>query len=221
VTTPTLLGLALRVALAYLVGSVLGSLVIGRIVGGVDIRTLGSGNAGGTNALRTQGKWFALGVVIIDIGKGWIAARWIPSLPLPLGAVAPGAFAAWLPALCGFAAVVGHVYPVWFGFRGGKGGATLIGALAGLAPWLLVVVLITWLVAVMSLGFVSLGTMAAAMVLPVAIWAGRAEPEMPLMAFAVAVAALVVFTHRSNVRRIRAGTEPRARRLWLAGRLRR
>ncbi|MGB8326949.1 MAG: glycerol-3-phosphate 1-O-acyltransferase PlsY [Steroidobacteraceae bacterium] len=220
-TTAAGVDLAWRVVLAYLVGSVIGSLVIGRLAGGVDIRTLGSRNAGGTNALRTQGKWFALGVVIIDVAKGWIAAAWIPTLHWPSAVAVSGAGAIWWPVSCAFAAVLGHVYPLWYGFRGGKGGATLIGALAGLAPWCLVPVLLTWVALVIGVGFVSLGTIVAAAVLPVVIWIARLEPRTPLMTFAVAVAVLVAFTHRANIRRMLAGTEPRARRLWLLGRWRR
>src|SRR5215470_8964695 len=129
--------LALKVILSYLIGSIVGSLVVGRLRGGVDIRTLGSGNAGGTNALRTQGKSFAAWVLLIDIGKGWIAARLIARLLLPAIAAAPEEVRIWLPVACGVAAVVGHIYPVWHGFRGGKGVATLIGVVVGLDPSLL------------------------------------------------------------------------------------
>jgi glycerol-3-phosphate acyltransferase PlsY len=202
-----LLDPALRVAFAYLLGSVNGSLVIGRLAGGVDIRTQGSGNAGGTNALRTQGRLFALGVVAIDIGKGWIAAGW-----LPRGA------GGWVTVACAFAAIVGHVLPVWHGFRGGKGAATLLGALAGVDPLLLLPAIAIWLAVAIAAGYVGLATMTAAAVLPLAVWALGAEPFAPLMTFALACAALVVFTHRGNLRRMRAGTEPRARRLWRLGR---
>ncbi|MGH8325589.1 MAG: glycerol-3-phosphate acyltransferase, partial [Steroidobacteraceae bacterium] len=90
----------LKLAVSYLIGSVLGSLVLGRVTGRADIRSLGSGNPGSTNALRTQGKLFALGVMIIDVGKGWVAARLIPELPLHLTAP-PSAAAGWLSAACG------------------------------------------------------------------------------------------------------------------------
>src|SRR6201996_508431 len=112
----------IKVARSYLLGSIIGSLVVGRLRGGVDIRKLGSGNAGGTNALRTQGKVFAFWVMVIDIGKGWLATKVLAPL------VVPGLFYAvdveGIAALCGFAVILGHVYPVWYGFRGGKGVAT-------------------------------------------------------------------------------------------------
>src|SRR6478609_1824663 len=100
---------ALKVLFAYLLGSIVGSLVVGKVRGGVDIRTQGSGNAGGTNALRTQGAGFAFWVFVIDIAKGWIAAALLPRLMIP--GVAPSApeLAAWLPPVCAFAAIIGHV----------------------------------------------------------------------------------------------------------------
>jgi glycerol-3-phosphate acyltransferase PlsY len=219
--------LLLKVLASYLVGSLIGGLIVGRLRGGVDIRTLGSGNAGGTNALRTQGKSFALWVMLIDIGKGILATRVIA--PLPLGWLQPaqaplvgyGPVHDWLPVACGLAAILGHVYPVWYGFRGGKGVATLVGVVFGVSPQLLVVVLAVWLVMIMSFGYVGLASIVAAssIVLWVAItWL---EPVWPLFGFGIAVAALVIFTHRSNIARMRAGTEPRARRLWLLGRARR
>ena len=123
---------ALKILLAYLLGSIVGSLVVGRLRGGVDIRKLGSGNAGGTNALRTQGPAFAIWVILIDIAKGWVAAALLPGFALPAVAPAPPTRRVWLPPVCGFAAILGHVFPVWHGFRGGKGVATLVGAFAGI-----------------------------------------------------------------------------------------
>src|SRR5262245_10938543 len=114
-----LLDAALRILAAYLLGSLLGSLIVGKLRGGVDIRTLGSGNAGGTNALRTQGKVFGVCVLVIDFAKGWIATGWVATFAAPASELCD-----WLPAACAVAVVVGHVYPVFFGFRGGKGIAT-------------------------------------------------------------------------------------------------
>jgi glycerol-3-phosphate acyltransferase PlsY len=208
----------IRIVLSYLVGSLNGSLLLGRLRG-VDIRALGSGNAGGTNALRTQGPLFAIGAVFIDIAKGWLAAAWIPTLALPLGAAGlPPITNVWLPAACAFAAVLGHVYPVFHGFRGGKGGATVVGALLALSPVALVMILGAWLATVMVLGFVSLGTMVSAGVLPLALLAAQAQPQGPLLLFGLAAAVLVIYAHRSNIRRLKAGTEPRSKRLWLLGR---
>jgi glycerol-3-phosphate acyltransferase PlsY len=124
----------------------------------------------------------------------------------------------WMAVTCAMAAILGHVYPIFFGFRGGKGVATLVGVLFGLGPALLLVVLIVWLVAVALFGFVGLASIIAAASVPVFAVASSLEPHEPLLVFGVVVTAFVVFTHRSNIARMRAGTEPRARRLWLLGR---
>jgi acyl phosphate:glycerol-3-phosphate acyltransferase len=208
----------IKVVLSYLLGSLLGSLIVGRVRGGVDIRSLGSGNAGGTNALRTQGKAFAFWVVIIDVAKGWIATRFLAPLSLPAVPLAATPLRDWVPVACGAAAIIGHVYPVWFGFRGGKGAATLVGALLGLVPRVLLPVVAVWLLVVMSTGFVGLASILAAVSLPVIIAWENLEPALPLLCFGVFVAVLVVITHRSNIARMRAGVEPRARKLWLLGR---
>jgi glycerol-3-phosphate acyltransferase PlsY len=200
----------IKVILSYLLGSIVGSLLVGRLRGGVDIRRLGSGNAGGTNALRTQGKGFAFWVMLIDIGKGWLATRVVA----PFHTTQPYG---WLAAVCGIAVMLGHVYPLFYGFRGGKGVATLVGAALGLDPGLLLPMLGTWLVAVILFGFVGLASMLGALALAVAGAMGAWEPRGPLVAFGVLSALLIAFTHRSNIARMRAGTEPRARRLWLFG----
>lgn len=210
--------LALKALLAYLIGSVSGSLLVGRARGGVDIRTVGSGNAGGTNALRTQGAIFAFWVMVIDVGKGWIAAALIPTLPVSGSPAAnAAALAAWTPAACAFAAVFGHVLPIWHGFRGGKGVATLVGALLGLAPILFLCVLLVWFVWVVAFGYVGLASIIATSAVPFAAFALRLQPIAPLVAFGVACSAFIAFSHRSNVARMRAGTEPRAQRLWWFG----
>lgn len=180
---------------SYLLGSVSGSLVLGKFRG-VDIRTLGSGNAGGTNALRTQGAGFALGTVVIDISKGALAA-W-------LGQYA-GQTIEWGSA-CVLAAVVGHVWPVFHGFRGGKGAATLVGGLAVAWPQSLPLVLAVWFGTLGWTGYVGLATvLAACSLLASAAWLGATRG---LWTFAAIAAALLVFTHRANLRRLRAGTEP-------------
>ena len=200
----------IKVILSYLLGSIVGGLLVGRLRGGVDIRRLGSGNAGGTNALRTQGKAFAFWVMFIDIGKGWLATRVVA----PFHATQPYG---WIAAACGIAVMLGHVYPLWYGFRGGKGVATLVGAALGLDPWLLLPMLATWLGAVILFGFVGLASMLGALALAVAGAVGAGEARVPLVTFGVLSALLIAFTHRSNIARMRAGTEPRARRLWLFG----
>jgi len=207
------LELGFKALIAYLLGSVIGSLLLGTLRG-VDIRTQGSGNAGGTNALRTQGWAFALGVVVVDVGKALLAVGWLPGLELPGIGVDPGVDREWLAVACATAVVFGHVYPVWYEFRGGKGAATLLGAVAVLAPIALVPVLLVWLATVMLTGYVGLGTMLGTATLPL-YFASVAPRSTPLMVFGAVLAAFIVFTHRSNVQRMREGVENRARRLWL------
>jgi acyl phosphate:glycerol-3-phosphate acyltransferase len=208
--------LLVKAVLGYLLGSIVGSLVVGRLRGGVDIRRLGSGNAGGTNALRTQGKAFAFWVLLIDIGKGWVATGLLARALLP-GLAATPQGRAWSVAACGIAVMLGHVYPVWHGLRGGKGVATLIGAVLGASPLLIAPMLAVWLLAVIAFGFVGLASILGAAAFALAAASGPGTLKTPLFTFAVASALLIAFTHRSNVSRMLAGTEPRARRLWLLG----
>ena len=209
--------LLVKAALGYLLGSIIGSLLVGRLRGGVDIRRMGSGNAGGTNALRTQGKLFAFWVLLIDIGKGWIATGLLAPARLLGLAAAPPQLRAWSVAVCGIVVMLGHIYPLWHGLRGGKGVATLVGAVVGAAPVLLLPMLVVWLLAVIAFGFVGLASILGAAAFAVAAAASPASPPAPLLTFAVASALLIAFTHRSNVSRMLAGTEPRVRRLWLLG----
>jgi acyl phosphate:glycerol-3-phosphate acyltransferase len=207
------LELSVKTLLAYLLGSLLGSLIVGR-ARGVDIRTLGSGNAGGTNALRTQGARFAIAVIVIDVGKAVLAVGVLPSWALPGIGLDPTIPRDWLAAACAVAVVVGHVYPVWYEFRGGKGAATLLGAVAMLSPLALAPVLLVWFVTVALTGYVGLSTMLAAAALPVYYALDDRGSAAPLV-FGLAMALFVVFTHRSNVERMWQGNENRARRLWL------
>jgi len=205
--------LVIKGALAYLLGSVIGSLLIAQLTGGVDIRSLGSGNAGATNALRTQGTKVALGVLAIDLAKGWLATGWLAALALPAIAPAEPELRAWCAPVCGIAVMLGHVYPLWYGFRGGKAVATLIGAVLGIHAALLIPMILTWVVVVLLTGFVGLGSMLGAVALAVAI--ALKGSGAPLLTFGIAAALVILFTHRSNIARMRAGTESRARRLWL------
>lgn len=202
-----MLDLLIKALLAYLLGSVSGSMVMGA-VRHVDIRRSGSGSAGGTNAFRTQGFRFALGVVLIDIGKGVLAAWLIPQLQLAaLGEPAPHLYQL---LACAFAAVIGHCYPVWYGFRGGKGAATAVGALAVIQPLALPPMLATWLAVLAITGWVGLSTMLAAISLvPALLWL-EAPPAM--VGFGGLLAAFIVFTHRSNIRNMLSGTEHRFER---------
>ncbi|MEQ8205192.1 MAG: glycerol-3-phosphate 1-O-acyltransferase PlsY [Woeseia sp.] len=210
-----MLELGLKILLGYLLGSLMGSLIMGRLVGGVDIRTMGSGNAGGTNALRTQGWMFALGVVAIDVGKGAIATGVIPGLDLPFAAEDPQISRLWLMIACATASVVGHVWPVWHGFRGGKGAATLMGTLAVLAPWLLLPIILIWAWVLVMFGYVGLATMIASVSAPLAVALMRLPHDQPLFIYCAVLSLYIIFSHRSNIQRMRAGTEHRNDRLMI------
>lgn len=210
-----MLELSVKFLLSYFVGSVMGSMVIGWFRGGVDIRTMGSGNAGGTNALRTQGWIFALGVVIIDVGKGALGADVIPGLNVPYVGTDPTLSREWLTLCCAAAAVIGHVWPMWHKFRGGKGAATLAGTLLVLSPELLLPVLLAWAIVLTSFGYVGFATIAATITAPIFIAATRFPEDQPLFIYCVTMVLMVIFTHRSNLQRMRDGTESRQARLML------
>jgi glycerol-3-phosphate acyltransferase PlsY len=184
-------------------------MIMGKLRGGVDIRTMGSGNAGGTNALRTQGVVFALGVVIIDVGKGVIGAGIVPGLHIPFVPDDPEISRTWLTLVCAAAAVFGHVWPIYHGFQGGKGGATLVGTLIILAPKLIIVVLLAWGIMLVSTGYVGLATMTAASALPVWLAFTRLPDDQPFFIYLTVMAMFVIYWHRSNIERMRAGTEDR------------
>src|SRR6478735_8540397 len=179
---PAAVSVVLPLLAAYLLGSLSGSLLLGRLRG-VDIRTQGSGNAGGTNALRTQGWKFALGTVIVDIGKGALAA-WLA------WRFAPAASSTWCVPASVLAAVAGHVWPVFHGFRGGKGAATLVGGALVYWPISVPILVGVWVLSLVISGYVGLSTVLAACSLPVlALW-HRAD-DMHL-AFAVSAALFLV-----------------------------
>lgn len=209
------MGLLIKLLLSYLLGSVLGSLLLGRLRG-VDVRQHGSGNAGATNALRVLGRGMAVAVLAIDAGKGVLAVTLIPALPF-----GPGPELSWVPILCAVAVVLGHVYPVFHGFKGGKGAATLIGVVLGLMPMGAACVFATWLLVLVLTGYVGLATLCAALVAP--IYVAAVVPDglaSPLGAFALIMAAFVFYTHRENIRRLLGGNENRFERVMLLRRLR-
>jgi glycerol-3-phosphate acyltransferase PlsY len=153
-------------------------------------------------------------VLAVDIAKGLFVVWWLPTAALPSVGIDPDLSRAWLTVACGFAVIVGHVYPVWFSFRGGKGVATVVGVIAALDPRLLAPLLLSWFIVLVLTGYVSLASMLSGVVLVAA--AHVLEPgDVPLLSFCAAVTAFVIYTHRGNIARIRAGRESRVRRLWL------
>lgn len=199
----------------YLFGSISGSLLLGR-ARGVDIRTLGSGNAGGTNAFRTQGLLFALGVLLIDIGKAVLAC---------LLAIAAADRLELQPAHMAVAAalgaVAGHLWPVFHGFRGGKGAATVVGALIVLWPASLLAGFAIWALVLVLGGWVSLATLAAATTLWIASLVPVSTSAQPGTAIFLTLAlALMLWAHRDNLHRLRKGNEHRFERVRILHRRR-
>lgn len=191
----------------YVLGSVSGSLLMGK-TRGVDIRTMGSGNAGGTNALRTQGWKFALGVVVIDIGKGVLAVALAQRFFPGDAAVAFGAM---------LMAVIGHIWPVFHDFRGGKGAATLVGGLILVWPQSLLPLLLVWVLCLLLTGYVGLSTVLAACSLLLSAGIFHGGPVQWL--FAGLSAGLLIYSHRANLERLRQGNELRFEKARVLGRL--
>ena len=186
----------LAVFLGYLTGSVPFAYLLARRAG-IDVRKVGSGNVGAANVLRTTGAWRGVAVMALDVAKG-IAAVAIAYLMSRSAAVA---------AVTGAAAVVGHIYPVWLKFHGGKGVAVAAGVFGMLSPGATALVAVLFLLTVWITRYVSLGSIAATVALPPTLWL-TGEPRAEVFA-AAGTAALILFRHRSNWRRLRAGTERR------------
>jgi len=210
-----MLELGVKFLISYFIGSLIGAMIVGKLRGGIDIRTMGSGNVGGTNALRTQGVGFAIGVVLIDIGKGVIGAGVVPGLDLPFITPDPELSRAWLTLCCSAAAVFGHVWPIYHRFRGGKGAATLVGTLVIVGPELILPLVFVWAWALVISGYVGLATMVAATAVPIWIGITRLPADQPLFIYCVVMAAFIVRWHRSNIQRMRDGTEHRNTQLML------
>ncbi len=186
----------LAVILGYLAGSVPFAFLLARRAG-IDVRVVGSGNVGAANVMRTTGTGRAIAVMALDVAKGAVAVL--------VAHLASGGAA--LAALTGAAAVVGHVYPVWLRFHGGKGVAVAAGVFAVLAPVATGVAALLFLITVWTTRYVSLGSVAATVALPPTAWLTGAPAAV--VGTAWGTAALIVFRHRTNLRRLRDGTERR------------
>jgi len=191
----------LWLAASYLIGAIPTSYLVGKWFRGIDLREHGSRNLGATNLYRTLGWKFAIPVGVFDVLKG--------ALPVllfgPKVAEIP-----YFPIWCGISAVVGHVFSVFVGFKGGKGVATAAGMVIGLAPLAFPVVLGIWVLVVWLTGYVSLGSIIAALSFPPADWLLHpARRSAVTVAFDVALAAFIIWKHRQNIQRLLAGTENR------------
>jgi glycerol-3-phosphate acyltransferase PlsY len=202
------------ILLCYLIGSI----PIGFLVAkgkGIDIRKVGSGNIGATNVIRTLGKRVGMGVLFGDILKGWLAVAVIAEAvyifwgqPIIDLETRPNHTA--LQIMAGVAAILGHNFTCWLGFKGGKGVATTGGVLIAWMPITFLVVIGIWAVVFFITRYVSLGSIVAAMALPIAAWQLNGRKEMIIISGVVG--ALVIFQHRTNIRRLLTGTEIRFER---------
>jgi glycerol-3-phosphate acyltransferase PlsY len=207
------LHLLLILMLAYLAGSFPTSIVVGKLFFQTDIREHGSGNAGGTNAVRVFGWPAGTAVILVDIAKGACAVLFIARLPLFGGAAAPLLPPDALALLAGCAAVGGHIWTLFAGFRGGKGVATAGGMVAALYPLGFVGALLVFVVTVALSGIVSAGSLAAALSFPLLLLLleklGLSATSPLLMWVSIPIALLIVYTHRSNIARLLRGEERR------------
>lgn len=202
-----MLNLLLIAGISYLMGSIPTSVWVGKLVYGIDIREHGSGNAGATNIYRGLGWKPALFVSLVDIAKGLVATLFVSQWRLVPLAIDPVN----LELLAGAAAVAGHVWTLFAGFRGGKGVATAAGMLIALYPLAIPVCLLVFVLIVGLTRYVSLASMSAVTSLPVFLfiraYAFSIEVPPQLLALSLAVVAFIFFTHRANIKRLLAGTE--------------
>lgn len=204
--------------ISYIIGSIPTSIIATKISNAGDIRKFGSGNAGGTNVLRMLGWKIGVAVILFDLFKGVIATYYVPQLfwdpnPLPFNNATPFADYTVVQIICGIAAVAGHIWTLFAGFKGGKGVATGAGMVLGLAPVEFIVALVVFAVVFTAWRYVSLGSITAALAIPLTMFLRENVflVQIPgyhtLVYFAIGVSLLIVFTHRENIKRLLAGTE--------------
>lgn len=196
---------------AYLLGSIPTGYLAARAKG-IDIRTVGSGNIGATNAFRVLGKPMGVFVLLADAAKGWLACAclsvWIGQLFFAEEMTQSDHLPVTLKIIAGLAAVIGHNYTCWLRFKGGKGIATSAGVLIALVPWALLIILTIWIVLFLATRYVSVGSVAAATTLPFATWF-TTDHNLSLTIVTGVMGALAVYRHRGNIQRLRNGTENR------------
>jgi acyl phosphate:glycerol-3-phosphate acyltransferase len=196
-----------------LVAYLLGSLPTGYLVGrakGIDLRTMGSGNIGATNAFRILGKPAGIFVLVVDGLKGWVSVAWVPGLVYKLLNPSADLKAApetmeYLAMTAGICVILGHNYTCWLKFKGGKGIATSAGVLAALIPLAFIVALTLWIILCFLTKYVSVASIVAAFSLPFATWVGHYSHR--LIIIAAIMGALAIYKHKGNIERLRNGTE--------------
>ncbi|MCB0799791.1 MAG: glycerol-3-phosphate 1-O-acyltransferase PlsY [Bacteroidales bacterium] len=196
----------IALVLAYLAGSIPSAVWAGKLFHGIDVREHGSGNAGATNTVRVLGWKTGIPVLIFDLFKGWLAAM----LPEFLQAAPEGSETLMiLQIACGLAAIIGHVFPLFAGFRGGKGVATTFGVLLALHPLLTLTCAGIFLLVLLASGYVSLGSMTAVAMFPILLVTLFRTPSVWLIVFSTIVAVAVIITHKKNIKRLLRGEEKR------------
>jgi len=190
--------------LAYLLGSIPTAVWVGKTFHGLDVREHGSGNAGATNVIRVLGWKTGIPVMIVDIGKGWLAAY----LPVLLHLAEPGsAQLINIQILTGLTSIIGHVYPVLAGFRGGKGVACTVGVLIALHPFLTLSCIAIFLIVLLITGYVSVASMSMGIAFPILLFTLFSTPSTYFKIFSVFIAIAIILTHRKNIKRLLKGEE--------------
>ena len=190
--------------LAYLLGSIPTAVWVGKIFHGIDVREHGSGNAGATNVVRVLGWKTGIPVMITDIAKGWLAAY----LPVLLNlADAGSAQLINIQILTGLTSIIGHVYPILAGFRGGKGVACTVGVLVALHPFLTLSCISIFLVVLLITGYVSVASMTMGIAFPILLFTLFSTPSIYFKIFSVFIAIAIILTHRKNIKRLFKGEE--------------
>lgn len=213
-----MLALGVVIVLSYLVGSIPSSIWMGRLVKGVDIRNYGSGNAGATNTFRLLGWKPGVVVLLIDFSKGFICSFWISQIAFQIGngpvSIIPNwELTAFLPILCGVVAVVGHMFPIYSNFEGGKGMATAAGMLCGIEPISVAIAAAVFLVVMLASHYVSLASLVAAFIYPLVLVVLRYVFEWSIdgsiLIFGAIIGLGIIVKHRGNIRRLLKGEENR------------
>ena len=191
---------------AYLLGSIPFGFLVAKVKG-IDIRSVGSGNIGATNAMRVLGKPAGIAVLLLDALKGYAAVAWLCLAVLKMFNVT-SADTESLRIIAGIGAVLGHNYTCWLKFKGGKGIATTAGVYLALAPWALLVALVVFILAVLFTRYISVGSIGGAIALPTTVWI--MTPNNLFLGFVTtALGVLAIYKHKANLQRLRAGTENR------------
>jgi len=196
------------VLLAYLIGSVPTAVWVSRAFYGMDVREHGSGNAGATNTIRVLGYKAGIPVLLFDVFKGWLAVQLVSWIPFP---EIPSDYLVYIRIAAAVAAVLGHIFPLYAGFRGGKGVGTLAGVGLALYPIALLIVVGIFAVTLALTSYVSASSILAAVSFPFVVWFITDERSIALMALAIFVALFVPATHRKNIRRLINGEENKFR----------